>query len=209
MNTRQRLSSILRGLKEVVAITLTKKNIETDFKPQPQPPKQDDSNTQSHAEIELAHIPDGNELIIAPEYVNEMKDFIKNHHTLDILSVPCFYNNETCEAVMCVFPRIMRPIDERPFVKDIVALAIKNESSYATLAEYNTLYPNVVESFEDDIARLTPESYRNNRSQIASTAEMLRRAFPHLHIPHVIDETPPSVVQPEFLENDTKTNGEI
>lgn len=204
MNTRQRLSSIMRGFKEVVAITLTRKDIETDFQPLPKPPQTSEAEAQSNAEIELARIPDGNELIIAPEYIEDMKSFIKNHHTLDTISVPCFYNNDTCTAIMCVFPRVLRPVDERPFVKDVVALAVKSDKSYVALSEYNTIYPDVVEMFSEDIERLLPASYRDNTSTLA-TADILRATFPNLNIPT-------EVTPPFFLEDDGEipdTKGEI
>ena len=194
-NAKSNVATLMRGMREVARVTFTKKPIETDFTPQtPDQTKKPDA-TPKDDKIPLRKISGSNELIIAPEYIPELVNFFNEHTILDSKTVPCYFNNDSCDFTLCVFPRIMRPLEEQPFVKDIIAVSVYDLHSGSMLAnaEYNTMNPNAVKEFQRDIEALTPAYYRNTPDiQQHSLRDALMAKFPGLVVPE----------EPIFLESD-------
>lgn len=176
--SRNSLKTILRGLKEVVRITIAKKPPQTQITVEPIPDeKKDKSEQESDKTVQLSRIPDDNELIIAPEYLEDMRHFFNNHAILDTYRAPCYYNNDSCDAVLCVFPRIVRPVDKHMVVKDVISMTIEYGGSILAMSEYNTHNNNAVEQFNNDITRLTPKYYQSIE-QVTNTYQAFRQKFP-------------------------------
>lgn len=187
------LTTVLRGLREVARVTFTQKPVETNFHPQKPSNEKRADEAPADDKIPLRKFGEQNELILAPEYLRDMKEFFANHAILDTYTAPCYFNNDTCDMTLCVFPRIMRPLYEQPFVKDIISITIRYDNTVVAMAEYNTADEKAVERFENDIAALTPEYYRNNTAeQQHSLRDALLAKFPGLVIPE----------EPVFLEPD-------
>lgn len=176
---QQRLQQILKGMKEVAAFTFNKNaDIATNFQPQTPETSGKADETPTDETPPLRKISGNNELIIAPEYVQEMSNFFHNHSILDMYTAPCFFNNDACDMTLYVIPRVMRPLAEQPFVKDVIAVTIQYNGDILAMAEYNTMDKNAVKSFQRDIENLTPQSYRNNPQQQHSLYEALQAQFP-------------------------------
>ena len=185
--SRNNLKTILRGLKEVVRITIAKKPPQTQITVEPMPDdKENKSEQESDKTVQLSKIPDGNELIIAPEYLKEMRHFFNNHAILDTYQAPCYYNNDSCDAVLCVFPRIVRPVDKHNMVvKDVISMTIEYRGKILAISEYNT-HDNAVEQFNNDITRLTPKYYQSIE-QVSNTYQNFRQKFPDAY-PFIPDD---------------------
>lgn len=188
------VSTILRGMREVARVTFTKKPVETNFTPQKPDLSKKPDNTPKDDNIPLRKISGSNELIVAPEYVQEMVDFFKEHAVLDSYTAPCFFNNDSCDINLCVFPRIMRPLEEQPFVKDIIAVTVRYNGTIVAMAEYNTMDARAATQFQRDIDELTPAYYRNNsQDNTQSLKDALLAKFPGLVVPEepvFLDDTP-------------------
>ena len=194
-DAKSNLAVLARGMREVARVTFTKKPIETDFTPQsPDNAKKPEASPKDD-KIPLRRISGNNELIIAPEYMPELVAFFAEHAILDSKTVPCFFNNDSCDFTLCVFPRIMRPLEEQPFVKDIIAVAIYDAHSKSMVAnaEYNTMNANAAKEFQRDMEALTPAYYRSTSDAPQhSLRDALMAKFPGLVVPE----------EPIFLEAD-------
>ncbi len=184
------LANVMRGMREVAKVTFTKKPIETDFTPQTPDTTKKPDPTPTDTQIPLRKISGSNELIIAPEYMPELTTFFDEHTVTDSLTVPCYFNNDSCDLVLCVFPRIMRPSETPAFVKDIIAMNIypatgntEFRSTPVGTAEYNLTNPNALREFKQDIESLTPAYYRNNQTEQHSLRDALMAKFPGLVVP--------------------------
>jgi hypothetical protein len=172
------MKTILRGLKEVARITLAKKPPQTNLHTEAMPEeKKDNAEQGSDEKVRLARIQDGNELIIAPEYLEEMRQFFNNHAILDTYRAPCYYNNDSCDAVLCVFPRIVRPTDKQMVVKDVISMTIEYNGTIVAMSEYHQHNSDSVEQFNSDIARLTPKYYQSIE-QVTNAYQDFRNKFP-------------------------------
>ncbi len=184
MKVRQRLSLLWSGFRSVATVIFTNKDIVTEFNPSPTSSNTQTEDEQSETAISLSHIPEENTLEIEPTNLNKLKEFITNYHILDSVSVPCIYNASPCEAEMSVFPRIMRPVNERPFIAHIISLAI-NDGTYIARAEYNTTNPNVINAFEADIAKMKPRSHDvhayDSDERRTDNLSRFNRLFPNIH----------------------------
>lgn len=180
---RSNVAIILRGFKEVLRVTFTSKPIETDFtitKPDANTPKQEENpvDDKNH----LRRINSQNELIIAPEYLQEMKDFIGTHQTpISVYTAPCYYNNDACELSLCVFPMVIRNPNEQPVVQSLVVMQIDYGKTTVAVADFNVSRANAVRDFEAHIKDLTPLYYQQDRAQTFENA--LHSLFPDLSAP--------------------------
>jgi hypothetical protein len=187
------LAVLMRGMKEVARVTFTKQPIETNFTPQSPDNTKKPEATPKDDKIPLRRISGSNELIIAPEYMPELVAFFSEHTIQDNKTVPCFFNNDSCDFTLCVFPRIMRPLEEQPFVKDIISVSIYDLHSGTMVAnaEYNTMNPNAAKEFQRDMDALTPAYYRSTSDAPQhSLRDALMAKFPGLVVPE----------EPIFLE---------
>ncbi len=194
-NTNSNVAAVLRGMREVARVTFTKKPVETDFMPEkPDLSKKPEETATTDDKVPLRKISGNNELIVAPEYIPDMVRFFGEHAIFDSLAVPCYFNNDSCDLTLCVFPRIMRPPMEQPFVKDIIAVTIQYNGTIVAMAEYNTMDDKAAEHFKKDINDLTPEYYRSNHNNNPqhSLRDALLAKFPGLVVPE----------EPVFLEQD-------
>lgn len=190
---QHRLYDILKGMKEVAKITLNKNaEITTDFQAQtPEDAKSDDAPTDDN--IPLRKISGSNEIIVAPKYIKEMTEFFHKHALLDMYTAPCFFNNDACDMTLYVIPRVMRPLNEQPFVKDIIAVTIQYNDTIVAIAEYNTIDERAASHFQQDIENLTPPYYRSDTQQ-HSLHDALKEKFPGLFLHEM----------PVFLDEDRK-----
>lgn len=189
--TQGNLANVMRGMREVAKVTFTKKPIETDFTPQTPDTTKKPDPTPTDTQIPLRKISGSNELIVAPEYMPDLTKFFNEHSVADSISVPCYFNNDSCDLVLCVFPRVMRPVESAAFVKDIVAMNIYPATGDAEFrgmpvgtAEYSLTNPNALREFKQDIESLTPAYYRNNQTEQRSLRDALMAKFPGLVVPH-------------------------
>lgn len=200
--SRNNLKTILRGLKEVARITIAKKPPQTKLTTEPMPEgKKETAEQGSDEKVPLAKIPDGNELIIAPEYLEEMHQFFNSHAILDTYRAPCYYNNDSCDAVLCVFPRIVRPTDKQIMIKDVISMTIEYDGKIVAMAEYHTHNNNAIDEFNKDIERLTP-SYYQSISQTNDIYKEFRQRFPDSY-PSIPDD--PIFHVPNY-QNDREEN---
>ena len=174
-------AAIIRGLKAVAQVTFTKKPIETDFKAETPENNQKKETTQSDDNVPLRKIGTANELIITHPDLREMDAFFTNHAILDAYSTSCLFNNESCEINLCVFPRIIRPAHEQPFVKDVIAVTIWQNNTLLAMAEYNTVNANASREFREDVLNLMPEYYRHENRR--TPVEMAESKFPGVVFP--------------------------
>lgn len=190
---QQRLHEILKGMKEVAKITFNKNaEITTDFHAQTPEDSTQPDETPTEDVIPLRKISGNNELIIAPEYMQEMTSFFQKHALLDMYTAPCFFNNDACDMTLYVFPRVMRPLNEQPFVKDVIAATVQYNGRIVAVAEYNTIDERAANRFQQDIESLTPQYYRSAEAEHHSLRDALLEKFPGLVIPE----------QPVFLDED-------
>lgn len=202
---QHRLHDILKGMKEVAKITFNKNaEIITDFQAQTPEDSNKPDESPTDDKIPLRKISGNNELIVAPEYIQEMATFFKHHSLLDMYIAPCFFNNDACDMTLYVFPRVMRPLNEQPFVKDVIAVTIQYNGTIVAVAEYNTMDERAINRFQKDIEELTPQYYRSNiqqQQQQHSLRDALQAKFPGLVNPTLgLDSTE----QPVFLDEDRK-----
>lgn len=191
-NTNSNVAAVLRGIREVARVTFTKKPVETDFTPEKPDLSKKPEETPTDDKVPLRKIGGNNELIIAPEYIPDLMQFFSKHAILDSHSVPCYFNNDSCDLTLFVFPRIMRPSAEQPFVKDIIAVTVQYNGTIVAMAEYNTMDAKAAEHFKQDVHDLTPEYYRSTNNSQHSLRDALLAKFPGLVVPE----------EPVFLEQD-------
>lgn len=177
---QHRLHDILKGMREVAKITFNKNaEITTDFQAQTPEDSNTPDETPTDDKIPLRKISGNNEIIVAPEYIQEMTEFFQHHSLLDMYTAPCFFNNDACDMTLYVFPRVMYPLAEQPLVKDIIAVTIQYNGTIVAVAEYNTMDERAANRFQKDIEELTPQYYRSNTQQ-HSLRDALQAKFPGL-----------------------------
>ncbi len=203
-------ADVLRGLREVVRITLDKP-IETTFSPQDVPPAPKTEDKPSE-EAPLSKFGEGNSLILAHEYIEEVRSFLGQHSILDTCSVPCYYNNDSCNLNIYTLPRLSKTADTTPIVKPIVTLVVTYGEEQMAIAEYNAKEDNFIEVAMRDIDKLLPKQYRDPDEISMKARNSFVQRFPEFDFESSTFQPPifQPPTDPIFLdENEKSIKGEI
>lgn len=168
--------TVLRGLTEVATVVFTNKKVKTNFEKQ----ETDDvgENTEPPSDdTPLSKLSDDDELEISDEQLRLMGDFFEHHTTMDAKSFMCRFNGAPCEAIMCVFPRIIKNEDGIPVVNDVISMLITDGNDILAISEYKS-GKNVQKEFYEDMQRVRhKEPVTGYRTSFQTLAHELEQAI--------------------------------
>lgn len=165
--------TVLRGLTEVATVVFTKKKVKTNFE------KQETNDVGENTEppsddAPLSKLSDDDEVEISDEQLGLMADFFEHHTTMDAKSFMCRFNGVPCEAIMCVFPRIVKNEEGIPVVHDVISMLITDGNDILAVSEYKSS-KNVQKEFYEDMQRVRHKEpvagYRTSFQTLASELE--------------------------------------
>ena len=189
-NKKSPLSEIFKGLKETYSVVIFKKPVKTDFQPKEPHTKSDDDKQKDNTPS--SKVKDKNYVIIESEHQQEIMKFISSHSNMDVLEVPCFYNNEPTTAMICAFPRIVENMSKLQ-VSDVISVTFIGPDGIRARADYGVDGKDAAADFKEDIDRLSPPSRKASYSE---TVDKLRETFPGIdfdnHTPIFLDDDGPT-----------------
>ena len=193
--------AVFRGLKDTFMVVVLHKPIHTNFTPKEHEEKEVPQPNSDEGPAQK--IGDRNTLIIEPEYQQDIELFLQTHSNVDVLEVPCYFNNEPCNAVFCAFPRLILDEYNMPRVHNVVSLTFTAEYSDSEQADYGVDGKDALHAFKLDLERLTPPSLKMGHQQ--ETKQRLNERFPELDFEHPISVR--TKVEPDEPQ-DAKTDEE-
>ena len=198
------IRAVFRGMKDTFVVVVLNKPARTDFtlkeSTEKDPPKFTSDDEPRHK------ISDGNILIISQEHQQEIESFIQNHSNNDILTVPCYFNNEPCVAIFCVIPRVFEDDMKIPHLKDVIHMYIPSEYSDPAQAAYGATGADPLKDYKSDMDRLSPPQRTDeflDEIQETFQKKSLNR-FPGF--PELFDSTPSHAE--EVSDTDVKSSTE-
>ena len=200
---KDRMSTVFRGMREVARVVFTDKEVVTNFTPQkPSTPAPKQESSSSDEKGPSRKIQGNNELIVAPEYIQEMKQFFSAHTVLSSYTAPCYFNNDSCNINLHAFPRLHLQSGVHPTIKDVIVATISYEDDIIAAAEYSVTDEKVVDKFLQDIDMLTPECYRSSHdSTPRSFKDELLSRFPGMTVFDEPDFPEPDPTRRELLHD--------